>query len=305
MNELLKPGQALEIVRANYPLKRVQDCTLVRRGFNDHYLVCSGNAQYILRIYLNHKYYIQSPDAFQFELDLLEHLRSDGVPVANALRTNDGELLGWVPTSHGDRAFALFPYAPGGRTDRDSITKEQSFQLGKAMADIHMSANNFHSELKRYHLDLAYLVDEPIRLIQEKIDGAESALTSDEEKDELRSILESMGPIGELVEVVKGVSLGQDEFGIIHGDMNTGNVHFNGNELIVFDFDHCAYGWRAYDLSISLFLAREKRDAMLRGYQSRRSLSKKERESLPVFSKLRRLWDIGDMIATENLREEV
>ena len=302
MNELLKPGQALDVVRANYPLKKIQDCTLVRRGFNDHYLVCSGDAQYILRIYLNHKYYIQSPDAFKFELDLLEHLRSDGVPVANALRTNDGELLGWVPTRHGDRAFALFPYAPGRRADGDSITKEQSFQLGRAMADIHTSANNFHSELKRYQLDLAYLLDEPIRLIHRKIEGEESAYTSDQDKDELREILKSVGPIDELVEAVKKIGLDQDEFGIIHGDMNTGNVHFNGDDLVVFDFDHCAYGWRAYDLSISLFLAREKREAMLRGYQSRRPLSNTELECLPAFSTLRRLWDIGDMIATENLR---
>jgi len=277
---------------------------LIRRGFNDHYLIVSVSAKYILRIYLNHKYYIKSSDAFQFELDLLEHLNNEGVPVANALRINNGELLGCVSTECGDRAFALFPFALGNELKRDSITIEQSFQLGKTMAEIHLSANRFSSKYKRYHLDLKYLVDEPLRLISEQINGKDSEFTSDQDKEELQKIVTSLGPIESLVDAVKNIGLSQDEFGIIHGDLHTGNVHFQDDKLIVFDFDHSAYGWRAYDISISLFLPNAQRDSMLRGYESLRPLSEEERKCLPVFSKLRRLWDIGDMLATESIREK-
>lgn len=302
MNTLLKPNEILEIVNANYSLGSIQSCNLIRRGFNDHYLISLDHEEYIFRVYLNHKYYIETSDAFKFELDLLEHLHCEGVPVANALRTKYGELLGRTPANSGDRDFALFSYARGREISRDSISIEQSFQLGKAMANMHLSANNFHSKRKRYRLDFKYLVDEPLRLIFDIVDGKKSAFTSDQDKDELQNIIQSLGPIDELVQAVKKIDLDQDQFGIIHGDLHTGNVHFQDNELVIFDFDHCAYGWRAYDISICLFLPREKGDSMLRGYESMRPLSKEERNCLPVFSKLRRLWDIGDMIATETLR---
>ncbi len=165
INTLLKLQKILELINTHYSLGEIQSCSLIRRGFNDHYLIVSGNAKYIFRVYLNHKYYIESSDAFQFELNLLEHLHNEGVPVANALRMNNGELLGWVSTDYGDRAFTLFPYARGNELKSDSITIEQSFQLGKTMAELHLSANRFCSKHKRYHLDLKYLVDEPLRLI--------------------------------------------------------------------------------------------------------------------------------------------
>ncbi len=153
-------------------------------------------------------------------------------------------------------------------------------------------------------MDLRYLVEEPLRLISEKVDDKESKSISDEDKEELQGIVRSLGSIESLVNAVKNIRTGQDEYGIIHGDLHTGNVYFQGNELVIFDFDHCAYGWRAYDLSICLFLPDDQRDSMLKGYESLRPLSEEERNCLPVFFKLRRLWDIGDMLATESIRSE-
>ncbi|NQZ30258.1 MAG: phosphotransferase [Oceanospirillaceae bacterium] len=280
----------------------MQQCSLIRRGFNDHYLILMGDTKYILRVYLNDKYYIESFEAFQFELNLLEHLHNDGVPVANVIRLNSGELLGCMSTDYGDRAFALFPYALGNELKRGTITIEQCFVLGKTLAELHLSANHFHSKYQRYHLDLKYLVDEPLRLIGAKINAKDSELINDQDKEQLQNIVTSLGSIESLVETVKNLSDNQDEFGIIHADLHTGNVHFLNNDLVIFDFDHCAFGWRAYDISISFFLPNAQRDSMLRGYESKRPLSKEERECLPVFFKLRRLWDIGDMLATENLR---
>ena len=304
MNTLLKPETVIELISAHYSFVRIQNCSLIRRGFNDHYLIESESAKYVFRIYLNHKYYIESPEAFQFELDLIEHLHSEGVPVANALRMNNGNLLGWVATDLGERGFALFPYAPGLELKEDTLTIEKCFQLGKAMADLHLSANRFRPKYKRYHLDLKYLIDEPLRLISEKIDGSLSAFTADEDKNELKGLIQALQPLENLVDAVRKISLDRDEFGIIHGDLHPGNVRFQDDELVMFDFDHCAYGWRAYDISISFFLPSEYRDAMLGGYESRRPLSEEERECLPVFFKLRHLWDAGDMLATESVRAE-
>ena len=85
--------------------------------------------------------------------------------------------------------------------------------------------------------------------------------------------------------------------------MHLGNVHFLGNHFTIFDFDHCAYGWRAYDLAISSGLRKECRDSMIEGYESVRPLSDAERASIQDLGNLRNLWDIGDIMATEGLRE--
>ena len=303
MNTLLKSEEVLALLNAHYSLDKIQSCHLIRRGFNDHYLVELENARYVFRAYLNHKYYIESFDAFQFELDLLEHLHHDGVPVANAMRRSNGELLGSVSTQAGDRTFALFPYAAGSEIKSDTLTIEQCFQLGSTMAKLHLSANHFHSKHKGYHLDLKYLLDEPLKLFHKLINEKQPSFLNEKEKQMLTNRIESLGSIEDLVKVVNKIPLNQDEFGIIHADLHTGNVHFEGNELMVFDFDHCAYGWRAYDLAICLYLSSEQCEAMLRGYESLRPLSVEERECLPIFFKLRGLWNIADTLATESIRE--
>ena len=255
-------------------------------------------------MYLNHKYYVESPDAFQFELDLLEHLHQEGVPVAHAQCMNDGELLGWTSTKLGERAFALFAYAAGEEvTDDESMTLERSFQFGKTTAKLHLAANSFKSNDKRYHLDLKYLVDEPLKLIARQEDKSLRVFTQ-QQYERIHEMLATLQPVEDLVATVKALETSKDEFGVIHADLHPDNIRFQGDQVTFFDFDHCAYGWRAYDLAPSSFLPEAKREKFLEGYESVRPLSKGERESLPAFAKLRILWDIGDTIATDSIRAE-
>ena len=302
-NTLLTPSEVLELVNAHYSLGEAQYSDLIRRGFNDHYLVEVGDLKYIFRVYLNHKYYIESPDAFQFELDLLEHLRKEGVPVANALRMSNGELLGWTSTKLGERAFALFTYAAGEEVDEESITSEQSLQFGKTAARFHLTANRFESKHKRYHLGLKYLVDEPLRLIAQQEDESSRVLTQ-QQVERMHEILAPLQPVEDLVTAVRTLEARGDEFGIIHADLHTGNVHFQGDQITLFDFDHCAYGWRAYDLAPLAFLPKEQYEKFMEGYESVRPLSEQERESLPTFKKLRSFWNFGDFLATASLTAE-
>ena len=219
----------------------IQNCSLIRRGFNDHYLTTVGQTKYIFRVYLNGKYYVDSPKAYQFELDLIDYLHKQTIPVAYPIPLNNGELLGWTSTALGERATALFPFALGGEVAGESLTIEQSIELGKTVAALHVASNSFSSNHERYHLNLKYLVDEPLRLLEK--DNSEQA----------QELLASLPPITELVDAVNNLSIDNDEYGIIHGDLHNGNMHFHENQVTLFDFDHCAYGWRAYDLIPSVY----------------------------------------------------
>lgn len=304
MNELLSPEKVAEIVDAHYPLGKPVFCKLIRRGFNDHYLVHLEGGRFVFRVYLNGKYYIESFEDYAFELELLDHLHRDNVPVAHALSLVNGERLGRVGTKQGERAFALFSYVPGVEADRESLTLEQSFRLGKTMAEMHLSLNRFRSRKGRYRLDLTYLVEEPLRLISAEIGKNSSGLASQEEQAALAEMVEGLGPIDDLVATVEQIDCSGDEFGLIHADMNLGNVRFQGDEPWLYDFDHCGFGWRAYDVSICRLLPAPQGEAMLHGYESVRTLSASERGCLATFSTLRRVWNVGDMMATESLRGE-
>ena len=292
MNTLLKSDEVLELVRANYSLDTPQTCTLIRRGFNDHYLFKVGQARYIFRVYLNGKYYVDSPEAFQFELDLLDYLQTQSIPVSHPIRMDNGELLGWTSTALDRRATALFSFAPGGEVLEESFTIEESLEMGKTIAAFHLAANDFSSNHERYHLNLKYLVDEPLRLIEK--DNSEQG----------QELLASLPSIPDLVSAVKSLSIDNDEYGIIHGDLHPGNMHFQENQVTFFDFDHCGYGWRAYDLSLFHYAPDALQKAFFQGYESLRPLTEGERDCLPIFAKLRRLWDAGDMLATEALRAD-
>jgi len=103
MNTLLTSSAVLDVVNAQYSsLGRATHCKLLRRGFNDNYLVSIGSEWYVFRVYFNGKYYIESPGDFLFELELLEYLHEAGIPVARSIRQDNNELLGSVPTEHGE-----------------------------------------------------------------------------------------------------------------------------------------------------------------------------------------------------------
>lgn len=79
-------------------------------------------------------------------------------------------------------------------------------------------------------------------------------------------------------------------------------MHFQGDQVTLFDFDHCGYGWRAYDLAPFYHAPDALQKAFFQGYETLRPLTQGERDCLPIFAKLRMLWDAGDMLATEALR---
>lgn len=304
MNTLLTSAEVLELVNNEYSsLGNAQYCKFLDRSCNDHYLVSIGCEWYVFRVFLNHKYYIETPDSFQFELDLLDHLFSSGIPVSAAKKRDNNELLGWTRTALGDRAFALFTYAKGDVLNHRTSTPERFFLLGKAAAELHLSANSFESKHSRYHLNKKYLVDEPLRIIAQQSDRALRVI-SEHEVEEIEKALSSIQPIEELIDAISSIDVSGDAYGIIHGDLHPGNIHFDGDQINLFDFDHCAYGWRAYELAVTDYMKEWQKTELLKGYESVRPLSQAERDCIPVFAKLRRLWNFGDALAIFPIRAD-
>ncbi|EPY05268.1 aminoglycoside phosphotransferase [Paenibacillus alvei TS-15] len=64
-------------------------------------------------------------------------------------------------------------------------------------------------------------------------------------------------------------------YGLIHGDLHTGNVVYNGEEPRPIDFGRCGYGYYLYDMAGALLgLGVKQREQFITGYESNFSLER-------------------------------
>jgi Ser/Thr protein kinase RdoA (MazF antagonist) len=88
-------------------------------------------------------------------------------------------------------------------------------------------------------------------------------------------------------------------FSLIHADFTPDNIIYDGEHLVVIDFDDAAYGWHVYDLASVLIECRDARDiealqaALLEGYLARRPLAQRDLDMLPTFLLIRGMAIIG------------
>lgn len=264
-NTAFQPEALVAAVTDRYHLLAPVECTLIRNGFNDHYHVTTRDGEYVLRLYLNRKYYISSEDDFRFELELLRFTKEHGAPVVAALPDRDGSLLSVLQDGDLRRCCALFPFIHGERPRK--LELEHTDRLGIALGLFHREADRFVSSLPRYQFDLEYLLYQPLAQIEWTLREHDLPFTTAD-------------PIAldTLLRPILDLPRSAPIFGIIHGDPHGGNVFVTpGGDMQLFDFDHCGYGWRAYDVATAVG-GREKEmvAAFVVGYRTVQPLSEAE-----------------------------
>ncbi len=288
-NTRVDPQTLVPIIEELYGLVSPIDCTWISRGFNDHYLVETPEGKWVLRLYLNHKYWISGPEDFLHELELLRFVQARGVSVAAPVERRDGAILGQLETEAGIRHYALFQFAEGAISG--DLAAAQGELVAKTLAEFHVAADQFRPtrpSFGRYSLDLRYLLERPMELLDRFL------------TEHGRSRLDRFeGAVEELREQVLALPRDQGILGLIHGDPHRGNVAVTDDgRVTLFDFDHGGFGWRAYDLAVSTWPgARGGWAPKIEAYESVRALSDQERALLPAFRKLHAIWDLGDRLA--------
>jgi Ser/Thr protein kinase RdoA (MazF antagonist) len=260
----------------------VVQCHFWNRGLSDVYLVETLTTQYVLRV--SHAHW-RTESEIAFELELLNYLKRCGVPVSAPLHTLDGGLSVEIRAPEGSRYAALFPYALG-QIPLGDLSLQQAHKLGEAVAHLHQAASEFYSCARRQPLSLEYLLDKSFGVIEPY----------------LRFRSEDLAYLKSLIDQIKNrlcdLPRQSPYWTICWGDPHSGNVHFTAdNQLTLFDFDQCGYGWRAFEMakflqiSIRSGIARKIRDAFFQGYQTSQVLTPEEMETLQPFSQASHLWN--------------
>jgi Ser/Thr protein kinase RdoA (MazF antagonist) len=269
-------GEALvDRVLSQYELDEVLGCRLWNRGLSDIYLVETLTTLYVLRV--SHAHWRNQSET-QFELEFLDFLRRQDLPVAHPLISREGRLTIELLAPEGKRYAALFIYAPG-QIPLGDLNPSQAQSLGQALARIHQAGQKFASSSYRQPLSLDYLVDESVAAIAPFLatrptDGAYLQDVVDHLHDQLSS-LPRRSPC----------------WTVCWGDPHSGNVHFTTDDQpTLFDFDQCGYGWRAFDIAkffqvgMRAGLSRSVRLAFLAGYEAEQPLLDQERQSASIGS---------------------
>lgn len=287
------PAELAALVAHDYDFGVPDDCQLLSSGINDIFGVRFEAASYALRLQPVEKWWAPGADELRFELDLLAHLRASDLPVSYPIPRRDGGLLGTAHTLAGDRFYSLFSWADG--EPPEPLTADHARVVGRVVAQIHLAAESYRTNHDRYRLDTQTLLERSLAVLAPALRSAEPEVA-----DLIRS------EVARLSIRLRDFDPGPHGWGVIHGDVQPLNYHFTpAGQITFFDFDHCGFGWRAYDVAMYYTrLEEELKAPMLAGYQAVRPLHDAELAMLSDFGKVAWIKEqtmVGDGMAPTEL----
>jgi Ser/Thr protein kinase RdoA (MazF antagonist) len=265
---------AAEVAR-RYPVKGELTCFLLYRGMNDVYLVQDEEAKYALRVWRKTYRHV---DDVAYELDFLDYLREQGFPASVGVPQHDGKLYFKVLSPEGERAIALYDWAPGVKFG-DRLSEETAFRIGAAMARMHLLGDAWAGPEHRFSTETAkdYNICMPalIAFVYDRPDDLRDypviAANLDKRLDEL-------------------AASGKVPLGVCHRDFHPSNVHVaEDGGITLLDFDAAGEDFLMQDVQNfvwgNLFYGFDPKigEAFEDGYQSVRPFTKEETENSELF----------------------
>ncbi len=290
----LAPDAILSLAYVKYNIEIPKNCFFWHRGLSDIYLIETIGKSYIFRV--SHQHW-RTKTEIDFELELLTFLKHRNIPVAQPLSTKSGHLSLEIDAPEGKRYAALFHCAPGEIAIGD-LNSIQSRLVGETVAKLHCASREFQTLAQRPPLNFKYLLDDSLQII---------APFLHHRKQELKYLVKT---ISYIKETVKELPQKPPFWGICWGDPHSGNVHFTpDNQMTLFDFDQCGYGWRIFDLakflqvSLQTGLSRKIRQAFLEGYQTVEKLTDLEESLLHPLTEAAYIWSWAINLNTTKLHD--
>jgi Ser/Thr protein kinase RdoA (MazF antagonist) len=290
---VLSSNALCEYVRKEYFPRETLRCRLFYRGLHDLYKININNEVYFFKIY---RQGLRSIKEIQSEIDLLIYLKKSEIQVAYPVNKRDGTFLGQFKTVNGIRYGVL--YSSAGTYDFGQVDEsaELNAQLGNYIASIHKAWDKCDYVINRRALNINLFIENSMNAIREFYNIHNFDI------DFLQEIAEKIS--------VKFANLAIEKplYGMCHGDFYGGNIRIDANgSPILFDFDFCGNGWRAYDISMYAYpfsmgcdkaklKDRERRkNEFLNGYNQVRTMTDNEIKSIAYFIPFRRIFNIGTL----------
>ncbi|WP_240420848.1 phosphotransferase [Paenibacillus periandrae] len=173
-------------------------------------------------------------------------------------------------------------------------TAELNESVGSYIATIHNAWDSYDFGINRLNLDADLFIHRSMNAIRQfsTIYGCDIDFLENVAK-QVKNKLASL-------------SVEKPQYGLCHGDIYGGNMRVDADyNPILFYFDFCGNGWRAYDISVYAFpfgmgsdvtklkMREQRKNQFLEGYNKIRTMSEDEINSIPLFIPFRRILILG------------
>jgi Ser/Thr protein kinase RdoA (MazF antagonist) len=292
VHSVIAAGSIAQAIQKRYPIGKVANCQLLRRGFNDMYEVQAlDGRRYAARLSALRR---RGPANVEYEVFLLRHIQSRGGGVAAPVLTDSNSPCIFLSAPEGRRALVLFDFLEGDVPD----SAQDMGVTGAGLARLHLAAEDYVGPESRYRLDVEHLLHTPLAWL----------LATPTANDSLREQFSLLAAV-----LVKRLADTQGLSEVAcHGDCHGFNNFMQRPKdgpptTRFFDFDDGGPGFLAYDLAVlpwSLLLrkalaepdaeALEKWQHFLAGYKSQRAVNDADAAAIPLFISMRHFWLMGE-----------
>lgn len=173
------------------------------------------------------------------EIEWINYLAENGVSVAQAIRSTSGKLAEEVHIGEDYFVASVFQKAKGRLLDRTNPaepTREIITEWGKTIGKMHRLTKRFEPSEERFRRH--HWFEDDLMCFEKYLPKEDKHIID----------------IGySLLEYAKNLPQSQDNYGLIHTDVHSGNFFIYEGKLTVFDFDDSSYQWFASDIAIALY----------------------------------------------------
>lgn len=262
---------------------------LVKYRENAVFKVTTGTGErYAMRI---HRPGYHSRAALRSELQWMEALRRDGIPVPRVIPALDGRLsvaesVESIPEARDIDVFAWIDGTPLGSAEiglnqAPGDIQPLYFSLGKSAARLHNHSSRWTPPegFERHAWDTEGLVGES------PFWGRfwELELLDEGQKKLLQEVRQRVW------HELEGYDRSPSRYSMIHADFVPDNLMVDGKDIRLIDFDDAGFGWHMFELATALYFIQEDdyypaaKRALVDGYRSERALPEEDLARLDLF----------------------
>ncbi|WP_096154100.1 MULTISPECIES: phosphotransferase enzyme family protein [Bacillus] len=274
----------LELLNKIYPI----DFTKIELVTNEMYRCTAVQGNFFARI-TNYKTYAEQLE----EVTYTNFLYDEGFGVSPTISSLNGKLIERIIL---DREYltVLYKAAPGVHLPRAQWNASILKELGRQIGRLHRYSKKFENK-------------ETIKYINDWHDNEEYDFLKYIPKEEstIREIAQ------EILSTIKNLPKSHSTYGLLHGDLWLENILVDGNSnLTMVDFQDCEKNFYIFDLAVPIYSAleysyvgngniidygRSITKAIIEGYQEENEISPEMLDKLPLFIKLKEIFEYSLM----------
>ncbi|MFJ7983114.1 phosphotransferase enzyme family protein [Lysinibacillus xylanilyticus] len=275
----------LELLNGIYPV----DFIKVEAVTNEMFRCTAKQGEYFARI-TNYKGYDEQLE----EVTYTNYLHKEGLSVSPAIVSINGKVVEKITFNNKEVLTVLYESAAGNHLSRNQWNANVLKELGKQIGKLHRLSRKFE-EIN------------PTRYINDWYQNEEYAFLKyiPEEEITIRDVAH------EILTEIKNMPKDNSNYGLLHGDLWLENILVDRDlKLSMVDFQDCEKNFYIFDLAVPIYSAIEYSfvgggniieygrgitKAIIEGYQEENDLPKEMLEKLPLFIKLKEVFEYSLM----------